>query len=173
MSARGAYDSRAVADTDVTIGLIHADPRMQAASRAFEHKEKGGNGGTMESTAAYASLTKLCAALTEATAAGHIEWVASEDASFSYESEKGAGAVEIRSCDQDGEAPFELAIYNAEMVKVDSLLSDWSDEEPAPWNAHLFDLYRVARRQALGVDQVIDGLLAEVHMARDDAFADR
>jgi hypothetical protein len=62
-----------------------------------------------------------------------------------------------------GEAPFELAIFNPQGGKVDVLLSAWSaDEEPAVWNGPLFDLYQAARRRALGVDELINDLLAEV-----------
>jgi hypothetical protein len=109
----------------------------------------------------YEPVIQLCEGLAEATNAGQLEWTAQEDTSFVY---RGAsGAVEIRSRDRDGEAPFELAIFNPQGGKVDVLLSAWSaDEEPAVWNGPLFDLYQAARRRALGVDELINDLLAEV-----------
>jgi hypothetical protein len=118
----------------------------------------------MEKSVVYAPLIELCASLTEATAAGLIQWIPREESSFLHEGAK--GAVEIRSRDHDGEAPFELILYNPSMEKVDTLLSEWStDEEAASWNEPFFDLYRAARRRALGVDKMIEDLLAEVREA--------
>jgi hypothetical protein len=118
----------------------------------------------MEKSVVYAPLIELCAGLTEATAVGGIQWIPREESSFLYEGAK--GAVEIRSRDHDGEAPFELILYNPSRDKIDTLLSQWStEEEAAPWNEPLFDLYRAARRRALGVDTMVQDLLAEVREA--------
>jgi hypothetical protein len=115
----------------------------------------------MEKSVVHARLIELCASLTEATAAELIQWVAREESSFLYEGAN--GAVEIRSRDRDGEAPFELIVYNPKMETVDTVLSEWSaSEEPAAWNEPLFDLYRAARRRALGVDKLIEALTTEV-----------
>jgi hypothetical protein len=109
----------------------------------------------------YAPLIRLCEGLAEATVRSQVEWTAREETSFLYQS--ASGAVEIRSRDRDGEPPFELDVFNSRMEKVDTILSEWSaDEEPAAWNQALLDLFRAARRRALGVDKIIDDLLAEV-----------
>jgi hypothetical protein len=109
----------------------------------------------------YEPLIQLCDRLAEATHAGRVDWTAREDTAFVYQG--ASAAVEIRSRDRDGEAPFELAIFNPDGGKVDVLVSAWSaDEEPAVWNEPLFDLYVAARRRALGVDDIIRDLLVEL-----------
>jgi hypothetical protein len=108
-----------------------------------------------------APLIRLCTGLAEATAAGQVDWVAREDTSFRY---RGAsGGVDIRSRKRDGEPPYELILFNTKKDKVDTLSSETSeDDTPAPWNEPLADLYRAARRRALGVDKIIDDLLVEL-----------
>jgi hypothetical protein len=119
---------------------------------------------TLDKELVYAPLIELCTGLAEATATGKVEWNAREDTSFLYEGSN--GAVEIRSRDKDGEAPFELILYSPGMDRLDAVQSEWSmNEEPAPWNESLMELYRAARRRALGVDRVIEDLLAEVRSA--------
>ncbi|MGH3035561.1 MAG: hypothetical protein ACRDMU_00125, partial [Gaiellaceae bacterium] len=71
--------------------------------------------------------------------------------------------------DGDGEEPFELDVFSAARQKVETLGSEWTeDAQPAPWNEALTHLYRAARRKALGVDRLLDDLLAELPLAHDD-----
>jgi|Tabmets5t2r1_1033131.scaffolds.fasta_scaffold72936_1 hypothetical protein len=119
----------------------------------------------------YTRLVELCERLGGATLTGQVEWAAEEDTAFICKRQ--SGAVAIRSRDRDGEPPYELAIYAPKGAKVEALLSEWTnEEEPAFWNKALSDLYRAARRQALGVDKILDDLFAELpHVARVEARA--
>ena len=104
-------------------------------------------------------LTTLVRELAASTAAGAAEWQASEPDVYSWRS--AAGAVSIGSRDRDGEPPYELLVYNSTDDRVDELASELvDDDEPAPWNDGLVELYRLARRSALRADDVIEALIA-------------
>jgi hypothetical protein len=106
-------------------------------------------------------LIELTERLKAATDAGKLEWIAEEDTTFLWTGT--AGAVAVRSRDGDGEEPYQLDIYGAERQKVETLGSEWApDEQPAPWNDAVARLYRTARRQALGVDRILEDLLGEL-----------
>ena len=108
----------------------------------------------------YDRLIELCERLSAGTQSGQVAWHAQEATSFSWSGS--SGAVNVRSLDADGEEPFELAVF-ASGQKVESLVSEWAeDESPAPWNDALGRAYRAARRQALGVDKILDDLFAEL-----------
>ena len=77
------------------------------------------------------------------------------------------GAVGVRSRDRDGEEPYAFDVFGAERQKVETLTSEWTtDEQPAPWNEAVARLYRAARRQALGVDRILEDLLREFRGSR-------
>lgn len=108
-----------------------------------------------------ARLIELCQQLAAATGQGRVEWAAEEDTAFV--TTFSAAALAIKSRDRDGDAPYELDISTPEGTKVETLVSEWTErEEPADWNMALYELYRAARRQALGVDRILDALLAEL-----------
>jgi hypothetical protein len=74
-----------------------------------------------------------------------------------------AGSVSIASSDGDRQPPYELVVSNADGEEVDKLVSALvSDDQAAPWNDALADLYRAARRSALGADELIDALMAHL-----------
>jgi hypothetical protein len=76
----------------------------------------------------------------------------------------------VRSRDGDGEEPFELDVFSAAKQKVETIGSEWTaDEQPAPWNDAVARLYRAARRQALGVDRILEDLLAELPRVSEEA----
>jgi hypothetical protein len=109
-------------------------------------------------------LVELCERLASATVLGGVEWVAEEETAFTCEQK--SGTIGIRSRDRDGEPPYELVIFNRDGAKVESLFSEWTaEQEPAFWNQAFADLYRAARRKALGVDKLLDDLLAELPAA--------
>jgi hypothetical protein len=111
--------------------------------------------------APYARHVELCERLAGATMLGEVDWTVEEETAFVCR--RSSGTVGIRSRDHDGEPPYELVIFNPDGAKVETLLSEWSiEEEPAIWNKALVDLYRAARRDALGVDKLLDDLLAEL-----------
>jgi hypothetical protein len=102
-------------------------------------------------------LTTLARRLTAATVTGDIEWQGREDDCYRWTS--GAGSVSVASRDRDGEPPYEVAVYNTRDEKVDGLSSELLADEPAPWNEALSELYRVARRNALHADEVVEALI--------------
>jgi hypothetical protein len=109
----------------------------------------------------YTRHVELCERLAGATMLGEVEWTAEKQTAFACK--RRSGTVGIRSRDRDGEPPYELVIFDPNGAKVETLLSEWSaEEEPALWNKALADLYRAARRKALGVDRLLDDLLAEL-----------
>ena len=116
----------------------------------------------------YERLVELSKRLQVATDAGQLEWTAEDDTTFVWTGS--SGAVGVRSRDGDGEEPFELDVFGAAKQKVETVTSEWTeDERPAPWNDALARLYRAARRQALGVDRILADLLAELPRAREGA----
>ena len=113
----------------------------------------------------YDRLIELCERLSAGTQTGQVAWAAEEATSFSWSGS--SGAVNVRSLDEDGEEPFELAVFAAGGQKVESLISEWAeDESPAPWNDALGRAYRAARRQALGVDKILEDRFAELPTVR-------
>lgn len=116
----------------------------------------------------YERLVELSKRLRAATDAGQLEWTAEEDTAFLWTGAR--GAVGVRSRDRDGEEPYELEVFSAARQKVESLSSEWTaDEQPAPWNDAVARLYRAARRQALGVDRILQDLLGELPRVPDEA----
>ena len=125
-----------------------------------------GRATTME--APYERLVELSRRLRAATDAGKLEWTAEQDTTFLWSS--GRGAVAVSSRDGDGEEPYELEIFTTAGRKVEALGSEWTaDEQPAPWNDAVAHLYRAARRSALGVDKILEDLLAELPRVSDQA----
>jgi hypothetical protein len=120
--------------------------------------------------APYERLVELSKRLRAATDEGQLEWTAEDDTSFVWTGSN--GAVSVRSRDGDGEEPFELDVFSPARQKVETLGSEWTeDERPAPWNEALTRLYRAARRKALGVDRILEDLLGELPRVRDDAVS--
>jgi hypothetical protein len=113
----------------------------------------------MESHLVSDRVVTLCQRLAASTVAGAAEW--SNDGEDRFVWDAGQGSVAIGSRDRDGEPPYQLAVYNGDRVEVDGLVSQLVDDDrPAPWNAPLTELYRVARRSALHADELLDRLIA-------------
>jgi hypothetical protein len=110
-------------------------------------------------------LVELCERLVAATSVGQVEWAARDGTTFVC-SRQNATLV-LLGFDQPGVDSHELALYNPRGVKVESLCSDWSHGTAASWNEALAVLYNTARRQALGVDSLLDALLTELPPPRD------
>ena len=104
-------------------------------------------------------LIVLCERLAAATRAGAAEW--RDEGNDTYLWHHAGGAVAIGARDGDGQPPYELAISNADGIRVEELESALvGDDLPAPWNEALAGLYRAARRSALRADEIIDALIA-------------
>ena len=103
-------------------------------------------------------VSMLAERLAAATSTGNARWDLREPDVYSWSSAK--GAVSIASRDRDGDAPYEVTVYNSAEQKVDELTSELlAGDRPAPWNDALAELYRVARRSALRADEIIDALI--------------
>ena len=119
----------------------------------------------MAITAPSDRLIELCTRLADATRAGSIEW--RREGEDEYVWERPEGAVAIAARDRDGQPPYELAIFNGSHEQVDELESALvDDDQPAPWNGPLAELYRVARRSALRADDIIEALFAAISAPR-------
>jgi hypothetical protein len=106
----------------------------------------------------HARLIALCERLAKATLAGATEWRDEKDDHFTWTSAEGRVSVGAR--DRDGLPPYELAIFNPAGAKVEEIASELSEEDsPAVWNLPVAELYRVARRNALHADEIIDALM--------------
>lgn len=107
----------------------------------------------------HALLISLCERLSESTLAGGAKWRGEGEDHYIWERPEGSVAVEAR--DRDGQPPYQLIVLNGNQEKVEELSSALvDDDEPAPWNQPLAELYRVARRSALNADEIIDALMA-------------
>ena len=103
-------------------------------------------------------LMTLARRLASATSARAARWEVRDGDIYAWESAE--GSVTIASRDRDQEPPYELTVYNADGDAVDELTSDLlDDDQPAPWNETLVELYRTARRSALRADEVIEALM--------------
>jgi len=113
-------------------------------------------------------LMTLAHRLAVATAAGGAEWSVRELELFSRSSAQ--GTVTVASRDRDGDPPYEMAVYNLDGEQVDELTSVLLDrDEPAPWNEALAELHRVARRNALHADDIIEALIAALPTTAGEA----
>jgi hypothetical protein len=118
--------------------------------------EKGDQMATAEP---FDRVIVLCERLAEATRQGNVEWKTEGDDLYVWEHFE--GVVTIGTRDRDGQPPHALSIFNGEREKVEELGSALvEDDQPAPWNVPLADLYRVARRSALHADEIIDALIS-------------
>jgi hypothetical protein len=108
-----------------------------------------------------AQLVELCERLLAATIEQQLEWEAGEKTAFTCT--RRSGTISVRSVDGSGESPFELAIFNTDGVKVESVIADSASEErSSPWDGAVGNLYRSARRQALHADRLVADLIAEL-----------
>jgi hypothetical protein len=108
-----------------------------------------------------AQLIELCERLVAATVEQQLEWEAEEKTAFTCT--RRSGTILVRSVDGSGEPPIELAIFNTDGVKVESVLSESAGEEgSASWNGAISNLYLAARREALHADRLVADLLADL-----------
>jgi hypothetical protein len=112
-------------------------------------------------------LTQLADRLLDGTRIKSVQWRVAELEAYTWGTTD--GSVTIASRDRDGEPPYELAIFNSENVKVDTLKSELlPGDVPAPWNGQLAELYAAARRDALRADDLIEALMGAVRVGVPD-----
>jgi hypothetical protein len=112
-------------------------------------------------------LATLAQELASATGQRAADWERKDDDLYSWGATE--GTVTIASRDSDGEPPYQLTVYTSAGEKVDELASELiGDDQPAPWNEALAELYHVARRSALRADDIIDSLIQRLRVAGGD-----
>jgi hypothetical protein len=117
-------------------------------------------------------LTTLAGRLADATTSRAAQWRIGDGDVYSWMATE--GSVTIASRDRDGEPPYELTVHNADGEQVDELTSELlADDQPAPWNVALAELYRAARRSALRADDIIDALIDALPSPGGAAETDR
>jgi hypothetical protein len=115
-------------------------------------------------------LTALARRLAAATAARSAKWQLGEDDVYVWAAEEGSATIVSRG--RDDEPPYELAVFSPKRERVEELT--WAlleDDRPAPWNEALVELYRAARRSALGADELIDALVEALPPSEADGEA--
>jgi hypothetical protein len=116
-------------------------------------------------------LTTLIRRLATATAARSAKWQVRGADVYSWSSAE--GSINVGSRDGDGAPPYQLVVYNRRGEPVDELTSELvRDEQPAPWNDDLHELYRSARRSAMGADDVIEALIAALPTGQETPVGD-
>ena len=102
-------------------------------------------------------LLELAYTLLARSKSGAIKWVAAEGTdAFVYSGSK--AAVVVRTQDRDGQAPYLMTLYDGAGSAVEGASSTDNDE----WHFVLADLYQLARRSALSIDEVLDSLLSDL-----------
>jgi hypothetical protein len=105
-------------------------------------------------------LLALCERLVAATDEANVEWNVAEPNAFVCI--RRSGSILVRSVDGSGAAPFELAIFNTDGLKVESVISGAAaDEGNSSWNGAVASLYTTARHSALD-DELVGDIPADV-----------
>lgn len=117
------------------------------------------------------SIRPLMIELRQRTSLDEIEWQASDDG-FVYMGE--AGGVRVASKDNDDRHPFELVLLDKAGSALDRYesqfeLDNYGETEPTETTQALAALYQVAKNSALGIINVVQGLLSELR-ERDVPF---
>ncbi|MCG8921288.1 hypothetical protein [Lentzea sp. CC55] len=90
-----------------------------------------------------------------------IDWTPGEAAgSEAFYYHLPTSSLEIRSKKGDGNPPYILSVRDSFGSKLDELATDpWGEHS---YNEELAELFRLARRQSLMVDETLDQLLADL-----------
>lgn len=106
------------------------------------------------------------------TRKGQAKWTASTDAWFDLEAD--GTSVVIRSDSEEEnhlDHPYTLMVTNAKgmtLVRVSTLVG----EIYADWEAELAELFKVARNQALGIQDALQGLTSKLQLPEIPKVAD-
>ena len=116
-------------------------------------------------------ILRIARLLLKRTRTGDVQWVPTDDEQAFLCSTKDSSVVVRTVLDSDGDENVVLSLLNARGQEVGELRSTWDQEEsdeawpryrPGANNKLLQDLAEGARRNALQVDQVVEGLLKEL-----------
>ncbi|MDW3850743.1 hypothetical protein NMK34_29445 [Micromonospora sp. BRA006-A] len=110
-----------------------------------------------------AKLVSLVELLLDGTAAGDVSWNPARGENEFLSSGPNSGVKLSRWMDDDGDYNYGLYLLNPRGTVVAELVSEWDTSGTASqWNASLEELYDQARRQALGIDDLLDRTLADL-----------
>src|SRR4051812_43907758 len=105
---------------------------------------------------------RLLQALVERTEEGRIHWTSGDDPT-SFGVSLPSTSILIQSVDGDGEAPFRVSLADSNGVTIESFESESPMDYPPETrsdierlNRALRQLYEGARRNALGIDKILD-----------------
>ncbi|GGK09455.1 hypothetical protein GCM10010123_44180 [Pilimelia anulata] len=107
-------------------------------------------------------LLDLAKKLRDRTRAGHIDWVTTPHSSEVTASGPNSGFTLRSMIDSDGDEVVTLALLNPRGQRVASLECEWSGGEEAPQNEVLRELYDLAKRKALKIDELIESTLHDL-----------
>ncbi len=111
------------------------------------------------------ALTDLIPRLMRATADGKIPW--KPTAGDAFEAATVSGSIRLES--NDGGHPITLSILHPTRSVLDVIATDENRPGPwLPWEEQLLELYSEARREARGVNRVIEGIAKEFGLRADD-----
>lgn len=105
-------------------------------------------------------LIKLVHGLLAQTREGSRSWSETEQ-EFVFECDTPRAAVRIESIDRDDSLPFRIVVLNSSGREVESLSSTSRSLDPLDHDAFA-ELYQLAKRSALGADELIDDLFDEL-----------
>jgi hypothetical protein len=111
-------------------------------------------------------LHRIAVNLLAQTRAGAVSWrVTDREYAFLYSGSR-ASILIVQYTDQDGDPAYRMDILNQRGTAIETLDYEWdfdgTGHEPAPQNAVLKELWEESRRNALQIDDVLDGLLEEI-----------
>lgn len=118
-------------------------------------------------------MFEVARSLITATNEGRVDWGRHETTPGQFDTTVAGSYVSIASADPDGSHPFVLVVWDMEEVgqewvasaahPLESLTTrDLVDAAPDGWVRFLTQLWRVARTNALNIDDRLDALLAEL-----------
>jgi hypothetical protein len=123
-----------------------------------------------EQNLAVQKVGQLAIRLLERTRAGGVRWQAT-DRPDAFLFSGSQAAVVIRTRDDDGNYPFELALLDGNGNEVEKLFSHFDDPDEQPrytatdYAQVLDDLWEAARAIALNIPALVDSLVTDIDRA--------
>lgn len=107
---------------------------------------------------------KLLDGLTSKSKANALDWVASDDFEDFYEIVTTRSRILVGSRDGDGEPPYEVIIVKPNSTDIVETISGAGSrsEESAEVGRIITELYHMARRKALGVEDAVKAALKDL-----------
>ncbi|MBN1460130.1 MAG: hypothetical protein JXA57_11385 [Armatimonadetes bacterium] len=107
----------------------------------------------------------LLSRLIEQTASGKIRWSQTDrEQHFLYSGSKSSVTISLE--EDKFNQRYTMALLNNNGVVVEALEDDWEadggDRRAAPWNDDLERLFDLARREAMGIDKLLDAALSDI-----------